>query len=77
MQSVFGVFAYLTVTTIRNRFAGMAKQIRNPRYALALLFGAGLTAREIGVVIGKTEDATQKLISRAIARLREVAHDQF
>lgn len=40
MQSVFGVFAYLTVTTIRNRFAGMAKQIRNPRYALALLFGA-------------------------------------
>lgn len=47
------------------------------RDALALRFGAGLTAREIGVVIGKTEDATQKLISRAIARLREVAHDQF
>jgi RNA polymerase sigma-70 factor (ECF subfamily) len=47
------------------------------RDALALRFGAGLTAREIGGVIGKTEDATQKLISRAIARLREVAHDQF
>lgn len=47
------------------------------RDALALRFGAGLTAREIGVVIGKTEDATQKVISRAIARLREVAHDQF
>ena len=47
------------------------------RDALALRFGADLTAREIGVVIGKTEEATQKLISRAIARLREVAHDQF
>ncbi len=47
------------------------------RDALALRFGAGLTAREIGVVIGKNEEATQKLISRAIARLREVVHDQF
>lgn len=47
------------------------------RDALALRFGAGLTAREIGVVIGKNEEATQKLISRALARLREVAHDQF
>lgn len=47
------------------------------RDALALRYGAGLTAREIGRVIGKKEDATQKLIGRAIARLREVAHDQF
>lgn len=47
------------------------------RDALALRFGAGLTARQIGVVIGKSEEATQKLISRALARLREVAHDQF
>lgn len=47
------------------------------RDALALRFGAGLTAREIGTVIGKNEEATQKLISRALARLREVTHDQF
>lgn len=42
------------------------------RDALGLRFGAGLTAREIGVVLGKGEAATQKLIERAIDRLREV-----
>ncbi len=47
------------------------------RDALAMRFGAGLTAREIGLVIGKNEEATQKLISRALGRLREVTHDQF
>ena len=41
------------------------------RDALALRYGAGLTAREIAVVIGKSEAATQKLISRALARLKE------
>ena len=39
MRSVFGVFAYLTGVSMRNRFASMAKQVRNPRYALALLVG--------------------------------------
>ena len=39
MQPVFGVFAYLTFTSLRNRFGSMAKRIRNPRYAIALLFG--------------------------------------
>ena len=38
-RSVFGVFAYLTGVSIRNRLASMAKQVRNPRYAIALLFG--------------------------------------
>ncbi len=47
------------------------------RDALAMRFGAGLTARQIGLVIGKNEEATQKLISRALSRLREVTHDQF
>lgn len=42
------------------------------RDALGLRFGAGLTAREIGAVIDKGEAATQKLIERAIERLREV-----
>jgi RNA polymerase sigma-70 factor (ECF subfamily) len=41
------------------------------RDAVALRFGAGLNAREIGAVIGKSEEATQKLISRAVARLKE------
>ena len=36
---MFGVFAYLTGVSIRNRFASMARQVRNPRYAIALLFG--------------------------------------
>jgi RNA polymerase sigma-70 factor (ECF subfamily) len=41
------------------------------RDAVALRFGAGLTAREISAAIGKSEEATQKLISRAVARLKE------
>jgi RNA polymerase sigma-70 factor (ECF subfamily) len=41
------------------------------RECLALRYGAGLSAREIGVVIGKSESATQKVISRALDRLRE------
>ena len=45
------------------------------RDAIALRFGAGLTAREIGLVLGKGEEATQKLISRGMARLREVYRD--
>jgi len=36
---VFRVFAYLTVVSIRNRFVTMVKQIRNPRYAIALVIG--------------------------------------
>jgi RNA polymerase sigma-70 factor, ECF subfamily len=44
--------------------------------AIAMRFGAGLTAKQIGAVIGKSEDATQKLISRGLARLQEVyPHD--
>jgi RNA polymerase sigma factor (sigma-70 family) len=41
------------------------------RECLALRYGAGLSAREIGVVVGKSEAATQKMISRALDRLRE------
>ena len=44
--------------------------------ALALRFAAGLTSREIGVVIGRSEDATKKLLTRALAALREtIGHD--
>ena len=40
--------------------------------ALALRYGAGLSAREIGAVIDRSEAATQKLLSRALEALREV-----
>jgi RNA polymerase sigma-70 factor, ECF subfamily len=44
--------------------------------ALALRFAAGLTSREIGEVIGRSEDATKKLLTRALAALRETTrHD--
>jgi RNA polymerase sigma-70 factor (ECF subfamily) len=46
------------------------------RDAIALRFGAGLTAREIGAVIGKSEAATQKLITRGLAALKEAHRAQ-
>jgi RNA polymerase sigma-70 factor (ECF subfamily) len=65
----------------RERLAGVAAAVdRLPdvqREALALRYAAGLTAREIGAALGKTEHATQKLISRALATLREDSrHDR-
>lgn len=57
--------------------AALARLPEAQREALALRFAAGLTAREIGEVLGKTEAATQKLISRALATLREdYRHDR-
>jgi RNA polymerase sigma-70 factor (ECF subfamily) len=47
------------------------------REAIALRYGARLSAREIGSVIGKTEAATQKLLSRALATLRENLNGQL
>jgi len=44
---------------------------RNQGDALLLRYASGLTAREIGVVIGKREGAVQKQIERALAALRE------
>jgi RNA polymerase sigma-70 factor (ECF subfamily) len=41
------------------------------RDALAMRYGVGLTAREIGGVIGKSEEATQKLLARALDQLKE------
>jgi RNA polymerase sigma-70 factor (ECF subfamily) len=47
------------------------------RDALALRYAAGLTAAQIGEVLDKSDQATQKLISRALATLREeYRHDQ-
>ena len=46
------------------------------RDALALRYSAGLTARQIGTVIDKSEEATQKLITRALSDLREAYGDE-
>jgi RNA polymerase sigma-70 factor, ECF subfamily len=43
------------------------------REAIVLRFAARLTAREIGEVLGKSDQATQKLLSRALATIRETA----
>ena len=45
------------------------------RDAVALRFGSDLTAREIGEVIGRSEEATQKLITRTLRRLKESLDD--
>ncbi len=41
------------------------------REAIVLRYAARLTAREIGNVLGKSDQATQKLLSRALATIRE------
>jgi RNA polymerase sigma-70 factor, ECF subfamily len=41
------------------------------REAIVLRYGGGLSVREIGHVIGKREEATRKLLSRALVRLKE------
>lgn len=45
------------------------------REAITLRYAAGLTAREIGVVLGKRPDAVQKLIERGLDSLKEALHD--
>jgi RNA polymerase sigma-70 factor (ECF subfamily) len=47
------------------------------REAIVLRYAAGLTAREIGEVIGKSGQATQKLLSRALATIRETHRVDF
>lgn len=46
------------------------------REAVTLRYGGGLTAREIGIVLGKRPDAVQKLIERALESLREALHER-
>ncbi|MCY7420018.1 MAG: sigma-70 family RNA polymerase sigma factor [Chloroflexi bacterium] len=45
------------------------------RDAIALRYTAGLTAAEIGRVLGKSPDAVQKLIERGLDSLKEALHD--
>ena len=56
----------------RRRIRWLVMALPDPqRDAIAMRFGADMTAREIGAVIGKSEEATQKLISRGLTQLRE------
>ena len=57
---------------VRRLLAVLADETRD---AVVLRYGAGLTAREIGAVIGRSEAATQKLLARALVALKEARHD--
>ena len=46
------------------------------REALALRFGGGLSSREIAAVIGKSEAATKKLLTRSLATLKEASRHE-
>ncbi len=55
---------------------GALAQLPNPqRDAIALRYSTELTVREIADVIGKSQAATQKLLDRGLARLKEMLHD--
>jgi RNA polymerase sigma factor (sigma-70 family) len=45
------------------------------REAIVLRYAGGLSAREIAGTLGKSEAATQKILSRALAALRETYHE--
>ncbi len=46
------------------------------RDALALRFGGGLSSGEIAAVIGKSEAATKKLLTRSLATLKEASRHE-
>jgi RNA polymerase sigma-70 factor, ECF subfamily len=59
---------------VRRLLSGLPDAARD---ALALRYAGGLSSREIALVIGKSDDATKKLLSRSLASLRESArHDR-
>jgi RNA polymerase sigma-70 factor, ECF subfamily len=53
----------------------VARLPNDQREALLLRYAGGLTAREIGAVMGKREGAVQKQIERGLTALREAAND--
>jgi RNA polymerase sigma-70 factor (ECF subfamily) len=67
----------VTLNRERRRAIGraLATLSEHERDAIALRFGSGLTARQISEIVGKGEAATQKLLSRALLKLRERIHD--
>lgn len=57
-----------SASELRQRVAALPPDQRD---AIVLRYAAGLTAREIGAVLGKNEAASQKLVSRALTALKE------
>lgn len=53
---------------LRDRIAELSERERE---VLALRFAAGLTAREIGTTLGRSEAAVQKQLSRTLSKLKE------
>lgn len=53
----------------------VARLPQDQRESLLLRYAGGLTAREIGAVVGKREGAVQKQIERGLAALREAFDD--
>lgn len=60
----------------RELLAAVAHLPGAQRDAIALRYSTELTVGEIARLVGKTEAATQKLIGRALARLKEMLDDQ-
>jgi RNA polymerase sigma-70 factor (ECF subfamily) len=54
---------------LRSHLADLSEKERE---AVALRFGAGLRAREAGVVLGVSEGAVRMLVYRAVSKLRKV-----
>jgi len=63
----------------RERLAALRDRVERlpaaQRDAIVLRYAGGLTAREIGATLGKSEAATQKILSRGLAALRETYRD--
>jgi RNA polymerase sigma-70 factor (ECF subfamily) len=57
--------------------AAIAALTRDQQELLALRYAAGLSSREIGVVVGKSEAAAKKQLSRTLIRLKETYRDDL
>lgn len=63
--------AALRAEAVREALARVAALPDDQRDALALRFAAGLRAPQIAVILGKSDEATRALLSRALRRLRK------
>jgi RNA polymerase sigma-70 factor, ECF subfamily len=60
----------------RHLLALVARLPEEQREVLALRFAAGLPSLEIATIIGKSDEATRAILSRAVRRLRKEWHDE-
>lgn len=57
--------------------ASVARLSAIERELLTLRFAAGLSAREIGAALGKSEAAAQKQLNRTLHKLKELSRDHY